>query len=91
MCDERSIRVLEQKHMVSILLFLCGNDGSTKTALYDSVSTNPRMPEKLDALQSAGLVRMEQSPDSKAVRIYLTELGRSVAGMLQDADRRMSV
>ena len=36
---------LEEKHMVSILLFLMDNDGCMKSQLYSSVSRGMRMPD----------------------------------------------
>lgn len=80
------IRVLEERHMVSILLFLTGNDGCTKTELYRAVSNNPRMPEKLDALAKAGLLRLETGAGTNATRIFLTESGRLVSECLVRAD-----
>lgn len=84
------IQVLEERHMVSVILFLKDNDGCMKTELYSSVSNNPRMPAKLDSLESAGLIRQEQSPESRAVRIHLTDLGREVASLLSELDSVMS-
>ncbi len=88
--NKKSILILESKHMISILLFLSNNDGCMKTELYSAVSNNPRMPEKLDDLESAGLLRLERNSESRAVRIYLTKLGASIGRSLQDIDRKMS-
>ena len=82
--------ILEEKHMVSTLLFLSENDRCTKTELYRAVSSNPRMPEKLDLLESAGLIRQVNAEGSNAVRLTLTETGRRVASMLSELDAMMS-
>ena len=53
-CNE--IKTLESKHMLSILLFLLDNGNCTKMDLYNAVSKNPRMPEKLEELVGLGLI-----------------------------------
>ena len=76
--------------MISIMLYLLDNDGCIKTDLYRDVSNNPRMPSKLDDLETAGLVIQEPAPDSKAVRLHLSDLGRKVSSLLAEADRIMA-
>lgn len=77
---ESSPRVvfLEEKHMVSILLFLMDNDGCMKSQLYDSVSRGLRMPDKLDMLEDAGLIVQESDGPYRSVTLRLTDLGREV-------------
>lgn len=87
---ENGIRVLEARHMISIVLYLSENDGCIKTDLYRDVSNNPRMPSKLDELESSGLIVQEQSPDSNAVRLRLTDTGRRVSALLSEADGLMT-
>ena len=84
------ISVLEQKHMISTILFLADSGGCTKSELYRAVSTNPRMPEKLDMLEEAGLITQEQSDGSRSVRISLTDLGTEVSAILSEIDVMMS-
>ncbi len=88
--SSEGIRVLEERHMVSIMLYLSDNDGCTKSDLYGAVSNNPRMPDKLNALEASGLIRQESSPDTRAVRVYLTDIGSIVGSDLQRLDRMMS-
>lgn len=83
-------RILEERHMISAMLYLSDNDGCTKTELYRGVSTNPRMPEKLNMLESAGLIVQEASSESNAVRVHLTDMGRDVVSLLNDIDSRMT-
>ena len=47
--------ILEEKHMVSIIMYLTENDGCMKTDVYTDVARNSRMPEKLGMLEDAGL------------------------------------
>lgn len=72
------VALLEEKHMVTILLFLMDNDGCAKTDLYSSVSRGTRMPNKLDILENAGLIVQNPIGPCKHVRISLTRLGREV-------------
>ncbi len=69
---------LEEKHIVSILLFLMDNDGCMKSQLYSSVSRGMRMPDKLDMLEDAGLIVQESDGPYRSVTLRLTDLGREV-------------
>lgn len=69
--------ILEEKHMVSIIMFLMENDGCRKTDLYDAVAYNVRMPDKLDRLESSGIITQERR-EGRGFTIHLTELGRTV-------------
>ena len=75
--------ILEERHMISILMFLGENNGCTKSELYRGVSSNPRMPEKLDILESAGLLTQQSEAGSRAVRLFLTEPGSKVCSELE--------
>ena len=44
-CDH--LDKFEEKHVISILMYVAGNPGCKKTDIYDAVSRNPRMPEKI--------------------------------------------
>ena len=88
MQDSEGVRIFEEKHMISILLFIYENGPSRKMDIYDNVSKNPRMPDKLEKLQESGLIRMESDPDGKVtVLISLTAKGITVAQKLVDLDR----
>lgn len=84
------ISVLEQKHMISTILFLADSGRCTRSELYRAVSANPRMPEKLDLLEEAGLIMQELSDGSQAVRISPTDLGTEVSATLSEIDGMMS-
>ena len=77
---------LEEKHMVSILLFLMDNDGCMKSQLYSSVSRGIRMPDKLDMLEDAGLIVQEENGPFRSVTLRLTELGRGVCKELVEIE-----
>lgn len=77
---------LEEKHMLSILLFLMDNDGCIKSQFYESISCGIRMPEKLDKLEDAGLIVQDYGGPYRSVRIRLTELWRGVCRELAVID-----
>lgn len=80
--------ILEEKHMVSIIMYLAENDGCKKTDLYSGVSRNGRMPLKLEMLEDAGIITMDRG--SKTVLIRMTEVGREVAGQLRALESVLS-
>lgn len=75
--------ILEERHMVSILLFLRDNEGCTKSDLYGAVSYNVRMPDKLDRLEAAGLIVQDRIQGAKAVSPHLTSRGDDVVRELR--------
>lgn len=78
------IAVLEEKHSISILLYLLDNGPSMKSRIYKTVSTNPRMPEKLELLEEAGLISMKvDSFCGNRTDVDLTDFGKSVAKQLK--------
>ena len=80
MDDNRLINELESKHMICILMFLRRNGPSSKTVVYEGVSKNPRMPEKLKGLVRLGLVTVDDSISPS--RVELTQVGEEVADHL---------
>lgn len=79
------VRVLEERHMISVMLYLLEHDGCRKTEIYDAVAHSPRLPEKLDILQANGLISMEVI-HQRAIFIHLTDRGRMVARHLSDME-----
>jgi predicted transcriptional regulator len=74
------IKVMEDKHKMSILIFLLKNGASLKTIIYDNVSTNSRMATKIDELANAGLVDIDQRKfENNATHVSLTPLGSAIA------------
>lgn len=81
--------LLEEKHLISILLYLKREGLTRKIDLYNNVSFNPRMPEKIDRLESAGLLEQKTDGYSRSTLLELTEKGRKIAQMLEDIDRSL--
>ena len=55
MVERKTYRIssLEEKHLMSMLMYLREKGPSRKTDIYDAVSTNPRMTLKVERLESA--------------------------------------
>ena len=86
-CD-RPIGLLCDTHMIPILLFLSESEPVTKTRVYSAVGRNANMPSKLDALERAGLISIENFGITSMVS--LTDIGANVARDLGDIDDLMS-
>lgn len=86
----RCVQVLEEKHAISVMIYLSLHDGCRKSDIYRDVSRNPRMPNKLDMLESNGLIVQEPLGDRNSVRIRLTEVGRIVADALCGIEAAMN-
>lgn len=85
--NSHGVRSLEEKHMVSILMYLGTNGPRRKIDIYNGVSSNPRMPDKLDKLEEIGLLRQEIDPVTRSTIVYLTPHGDQVATMLISIDK----
>ena len=77
-------RVLEEKHVLKTIRFLHNNGPASKKEIYAGVSDNPRMPEKLLAMKSIGLLKdVKREENSRAQVLALTEKGERVAVELE--------
>lgn len=85
--EEIGITALEEKHMISVLIFLAANGPSRKIDIYDNVSSNPRMPDKLNKLASMGLITQEMDVVSRSTIVTLTPVGEQVASLLVSIDK----
>ncbi|MBE6528639.1 MAG: hypothetical protein E7Z64_05715 [Thermoplasmata archaeon] len=84
---ENSILTFEEKHLISIMMFLSLNGECRKIDVYHNVSSNPRIPDKLDRLESMGLITQIRDPNTRSIMIRLTESGKHVASTLAELDR----
>lgn len=73
---------LEEKHLISILMLLGMNGPSRKIDIYKAISTNPRMPGKLDKLESMGLVTQIFDEDQRSTVVTLTPQGTEISQLL---------
>ena len=80
------ISTLEEKHLMSMLMYLREKGPSRKTDIYDAVSTNPRMTLKVERLEAMGLISTEYNNALRSTGVALTEEGRQVAEHLAAVD-----
>lgn len=85
-CDH--LDKFEEKHVISILMYVAGNPGCKKTDIYDAVSRNPRMPEKIEILESMGLMTHETVNRSSFYK--LTAGGINIARLLSAVSNEIS-
>lgn len=83
------MQILEEKHMISILMYISDNEGCMKTDIYKGVSQGRGMPWKLQTLEDGGLIRSEGQEDRLMRRFYLTNMGRRASEVLRDLDNVM--
>jgi len=84
------LRILEEKHVIDILFFLMNRDHCMKSDIYKNVSTNSRMPVKLDMMEKEGLIN--QSVDTfknNTTTVSLTPKGRIIAETLVEVGQIM--
>ena len=81
------IRSLEEKHLIAIMLYLNINPRCKKIEIYENVSSNPRIPDKLNRLESMGLITQQDDSESRSIIIALTDKGADVAEKLAELDR----
>ena len=88
MVERKTYRIstLEEKHLMSMLMYLREKGPSRKTDIYDGVSTNPRMTLKVERLEAMGLISTEYNNALRSTVVTLTEEGRQVAEHLAAVD-----
>lgn len=84
---DRGVLSFEEKHLVAIMMYLSINGQCRKIEIYQNVSSNPRIPEKLDRLESLGLIRQTNDTKSRSIIVSLTSKGRAVADKLIELDK----
>ena len=87
--SELGVADFEEKHMISIMIYLETHSPSRKIELYDAVSTNPRMPDKLNHLERMGMLTQDIDPETRSTFVSITPLGSKVAKMFLDVDDMM--
>lgn len=81
------IRVLEERHMVSVLLYIRDHEGCMKSDIYRDIIHSTRFPEKLTLLELNGLIKVE---GSRVTCIRLTDKGRIIAEHLHEMQAVMA-
>ena len=71
--ESDGVKAFEEKHMISMLMF--------------GVSSNPRMPDKLNHLEEIGLVTQEMDMVTRSTIVTLTPAGEQVASLFVAIDK----
>lgn len=85
------LEIVEEKHVIGILMYVTGNPGCKKTNIYDAVSRNPRMTEKIETLENMDLMTHETIDRSTFYRLTadsnnVTELFSAISNVLSNLD-----
>ncbi len=83
MTSESNFSLFETKHVLRILVFLhlCGP--KSKSDIYRAVSTNPRMADKLNLMESRGLIARKPKESGCRKEMYdLTPVGKNCAALI---------
>ena len=86
---DRPIDVLDSRHIMAVILFLHENGPSRKVDIYENVSRNSNMPDKIEALKGYGIVA--ETASASGVTLALTDSGRAVANMLLSIESVLKV
>lgn len=91
MTDEKAkgAEGFEEKHLLSIMMFLSMNGECRKIEIYENVSSNPRIPQKLDRLEAMGLLTQKYDSNLRSTMIKLTPKGIEAAKIINELDRRL--
>lgn len=84
-----NVATFEERHMISVMTYLMSHGPSRKIDLYQGVSSNPRMPDKLDHLEGMGLISQELNASTRSTIVSLTEAGKTVANMFIQIDNHL--
>ena len=79
-----TVEILEGKHVLSTLLYISRLSPVLKSDIYNDISRCSTMPEKLEGLQSAGLVEIHHTGRTDSNVIIITEKGRKVADLINE-------
>ncbi len=80
---EYALKAMDEKHMMSIILFIYSNKGVTKGMVYQNIGMSPRMNVKLDILKDLGLITIEGAVTK---HVALTEKGIKVAELISQME-----
>ena len=76
---------LEGRHIIRLILFINSMSPVIKTDIHMHVSRCNKINSKLDDLMSLGLIKMFQTAHTNTHVVVITEKGRRLATVIQDA------
>ena len=75
--NQRCAEILDDRHIISLIIFLYENGPSRRIDIYQNVSRISTMPKKFDSLKESGLLDEDDRSN-----LFLTDAGMSVARLL---------
>ncbi len=79
-----TIGVLNERYAADILLYVHRHEGCMKTELYSGIDSRTRLPEKIQKLDDAGLLRQDVA---RSTYLYTTDSGKLVASKLEEIEK----
>lgn len=83
----RPIDLLDSKHIMAVILYLDEAGPSKRMKIYENVSRNMNMPEKIDLLLDRGVLR--ETATLEGMKLSLTDVGAQIAGHLREIESRL--
>jgi len=81
-------RIFGEKNTVKIIIYLHIFGEKSRNEIYQAISTNPRMPIKLDLLEHYGIIKTVEGGTVTCKRLVsLTPLGRKYAEALANLEK----
>lgn len=78
-----NISMLDKRYMMPVILFVHRNPKCIKTELYNATSRSAHMPDRLDELESLGLLTQTRAGLTGMTILELTSKGERIAECLE--------
>lgn len=82
-----TIDVLEEKHVLSTILYINRTSPVMKSDVYNDISRSSSMSDKLCDIENLGLIDVYQTIRNNSNILMITDKGRKVAGLIEDLVR----
>ncbi len=83
--DKRStLDMLQEKYIMTLILYIDENSPVLKTELYSNISRSPVMKGKIDDIRSMGLIEIYSSIHNTTNVITITEKGKKIASIIRE-------
>ena len=79
--------ILNEKNTAAIIMYLYLFGAKTRTEIYNAISTNPRMPQKLEKLLEQKIIKYTAENSKDGTRVELTSMGMKIGEMLCRMER----
>ena len=86
--ESRPIESLDSKHMMSLILYIHESGPCRRTEIYQYISRNGNMPQKIDAMIERNI--LTEKPNYNGSILELTESGHMIAEHLRGIEDLMS-